>query len=114
MIRTLGVLFASAFLATAAHATVTTVEYTGSDGAAVTVAYDDATGTATVVGGESDGATAPYTFDEANNSICSNDAEGKEVCVTFDGTGEEPKVGDTASFTTNDGRSGTATVVGIE
>ncbi len=114
MIRTLSVLFASAFLATAAHAAVTTVEYTGSDGASVTVAYDDATTTATVVGGENDGAAAPYTFDQASNTICSSDAEGKEVCVTFDGTGEEPKAGDTASFTTNDGRSGTATIISVE
>ena len=114
MIRTLGVLFASALFATAAHAAVTTVEYTGSDGASVTIAYDDATTTATVIGGENDGAAGPYTFDEASNTICSNDAEGKEVCVSFDGTGDEPKVGDTASFTTNDGRSGTAKVVGVE
>ena len=113
MIRTLGVLFASAFLATAAHAAVTTVEYSGPDGN-VTVAYDDATSTATVVGGENDGAAAPYTFDQASNTICSSDAEGKEVCVTFDGNGEEPKAGDTASFTTNDGRSGTATIVSVE
>ncbi len=114
MLRILGVVAASALFATAAHATVTTIEYTGSDGEQVTVAYDDATNTATVIGGESDGATSPYTFDEAANKLCSNDAEGAEVCVTFEGTGEEPKAGDTASFTTNDGRSGTAKVVSIQ
>ena len=114
MRRTLGVLFVSTLFATAAHAAVTTIEYTGSDGAQVTIAYDDATATATVVGGENDGAAGPYKFDEASNTICSNDAEGKEVCVTFDGDGGEPKVGDTAAFSTNDGRSGTAKVIAVQ
>lgn len=110
MLRTLGVLFVSAFFATAANAAVTTIEYTGSDGEKITIAYDDATSTASVVGGE-DGASAPYTYDEASNTLCSADAEGAEVCVTFAAPGE--KVGDSSDFTTNDGRSGTATIVAL-
>lgn len=112
MLRTLGVLFASAMFATAAHATVTTIEYTGSDGNSATIAYDDSTNTATVVGGEGDGQAAPYTYDEASNTICGSDNEGKEVCVSFEKPGEN--VGDSSPYSTNDGRSGTATIVSVE
>ncbi len=112
MMRTLGVLFASAMFATAAHAAVTTIEYTGSDGNSATIAYDDSTNTATVVGGESDGQSAPYTYDEATNTICGSDNEGKEVCVTFANPGEN--VGDASDYTTNDGRTGTAKIVDVQ
>ncbi len=110
MIRTLALASAAALMATAASAAVTTIEYTLADGDKVTIAYDDATSTATTNG---DAATArPYTWDEATSTVCSADAEGKEVCATFENAGQE--AGHTTAFSTNDGRSGSATILTIE
>ena len=110
MIRTLALAAAATLFATAASATVTTIEYTLADDQKVTIAYDDVTSTATTNG---DAATArPYTWDEATSTVCSADADGKEVCATFEEAGDQ--AGHTTGFSTNDGRSGTATIVSVE
>ncbi len=111
MIRTIGTLLFACLFATAAHATVTTIEYDLGEGEKVTIAYDDATNLAT---SQADGAAAssPYTWDEATSTVCSTDGEGNEVCATFENAGTE--AGHTTSFTTNDGRAGTATIVSVE
>ncbi len=109
MIRTFGLIAVAGLFATAAHAAVTTIEYQPAEGDAVVVAYDDATSTAT---NKTSGNSGPYTWDEASSTVCSNDADGNEVCVTFESAGTE--VGHKTPFTTNDGRSGTATIVSVE
>lgn len=107
MKKTLGVIALSAFFATAAHATVTTIEYTAGD-QKVTVAYDDSTNTATNTGTNE---SSSYTYDEATATVCRPDGE-KQVCVTFENAGSE--AGHTTPFKTNDGREGTATIVSVQ
>lgn len=97
------------FFASAAQAAVTTIEYTPAEGDAITIAYDDASGTAT---NAATGTSSPYKWDEASATVCSSATDGNEVCVTFENAGSE--AGHTTAFTTNDGRSGTAKIVSVE
>ena len=109
MIRTLGLIAVAGLFATSASAAVTTIEYTLGDGEKVTIAYDDASSTAT---NTADGSASPYKWDEATSTVCSTDPEGKEVCATFENAGTE--AGHTTAFSTNDGRSGTATIISVQ
>ena len=108
MKKILGLLAASTLFATAAHATVTTIAYTPTEGEAITVAYDDAAMTSTNV---ATGESGAYTYDEATGTVCGSSA-GSEVCVTFENPGSE--VGHETNFSTNDGRSGTAKIISVE
>lgn len=107
MKKTLGVIALSALFATAAHATVTTIEYDGGE-QKVTVAYDDSTMTAT---NTESGASNAYTYDEATATVCRKEGD-KDLCVTFENPGSE--AGHSTPFKTNDGREGTATIVSVE
>ena len=107
MKKTLGVIALATLFATSAHATVTTIEYTVGD-QNVTIAYDDATMTAS---NAADGTAKPYTWDEASATVCREDDE-QDLCVTFENPGTE--AGHETPFTTNDGRSGTAKIVSVE
>lgn len=109
MIRTLGLIAFAVLFATSASAAVTTIEYTLGDGQTVTIAYDDATSTAT---NTADGSASPYKWDEATNTVCSSDPEGKEVCATFESAGTE--AGHETAFSTNDGQSGTAKIISVQ
>lgn len=87
-------------LAAPAFAGHTTIQMTRDSGESFTVVLHD-DGTATVNGG----AAEPFTWDETTNELCA--ANG--LCVTFAETSQE--VGFTTSYTTNEGNSGTATLV---
>jgi hypothetical protein len=107
MKRTIGAIALSFVFATAAQATVTTIEYQGAE-EKVTVAYDDSTMTST---NATTGNAIAYTYDEATATVCRKDGD-KDLCVTFENPGSE--AGHTTPFKTNDGREGTATVVSVE
>ncbi len=108
MNKLLGVLAATSLFATAASATVTTIEYAIEGGDTVSLSYDDSSMTVS----DADGNASDYTYDEAGGTVCSNDPDGKPVCATFESTGSE--VGHTTPFSTDDGRSGTATITNVE
>ncbi len=105
--------FATALLISSSpFAQVITVEFKPAEGDAITFAFDDATNTSTNV---ATGETGAYTFNAETNTICGTGADGAEVCATFEGPANaEPKAGDSGSYTTNAGTSGTATIVSIQ
>jgi len=112
MFRLVSAVAVAALFATPAFATVTTIEFKPNDGSeAVTIAFDDTSGTSTIVGSGESGA---YTYDEATGTVCGTDAEGQEICATFENPSAEPKAGDTANYTTSTGAAGVATVISVE
>jgi hypothetical protein len=96
----LGGVAAVLLAAAPAFAGHTTIELTRDSGESFTLVLNS-DGTATVNGG----APEAFTWDEASNQLCA--ASG--LCVTFAGSSQE--VGFTTTYTTNQGNSGTATLV---
>ncbi|MEL6661594.1 MAG: hypothetical protein AAFO57_03780 [Pseudomonadota bacterium] len=100
---------AGAALAAPALAATMTVEFTPSEGEAVSITMsDDGTYTG------SDGTAGTYTWDADSQTLCGTSDAGT-LCATFEGeASDEPAVGDTRAYTADNGSSGTATVTAIE
>ena len=99
------------FFSASAFAAVTTIEFTPAEGEAVTIAFDDATGKSTNV---ATGEVSDYTFNQDSGELCGTDAEGQPLCVTFENSTAETKVGDEGAYTASNGASGTAKVIDIQ
>jgi len=93
----------AALLSAPAFAETITVEFADVDGTKVVVAFDSAAGTATV-----DGEAFPSAYDAATNTVCTQAPDG-EICATMES--EAGDVGSSSAYTTNQGGSGTATVL---
>ncbi|MEO0466267.1 MAG: hypothetical protein AAF216_06970 [Pseudomonadota bacterium] len=95
-----------------ALALTTTVDFTEDEGTQTWVFEDDGTGaggTATAP----DGTTGTYTFDAAAATLCGSMPEG-DICVTFDAVMDAPPaVGDSMTYTSTIGTTGTATITAI-
>jgi len=100
-----------ALVAGPALAASTTVEFTGEDGAVQVWKFSD-DGTAS---GPED-ASATYTWDEEAKKLCATFAgdEPQTVCATFEDNGGDGSVGETAGYTLDDGRKGTAKIIAKE
>lgn len=79
------------------------IELTRSTGESFTLVLDTTASTASVNGAPAEA----YTWDEASNQLCASSG----LCVTFAEAGTEP--GMSTTYTTNEGNSGTATLVSI-
>lgn len=79
------------------------IELTRSTGESFTLVLDTDANTASVNGA----AAESYTWDEATNQLCA--ASG--LCVTFAEAGTE--IGASTTYTTNEGNSGTATLISV-
>lgn len=109
MLRTVSVIAFAAMIATPALAGVTTIEFKSSDGETTTGVYDDSTSTYTI----NDSTEAiPYTWDAEAKKLCGKDADGADACATFEA--EISEVGQSTTFTSQDGESGTATIISVE
>lgn len=98
---------AVAFTAAPAFAGKITIAFAPDGAAPFSITLDDAT--KTVAGPEG---SAPYTFDNTTNTLCVTIEP--EVCATFAGEAKPPVLGDTSTYTSNNGSAGTATIVSIE
>jgi len=109
MRKTLALIAASALFAAPALAATMTIEFSPEGGEPMTITMaDDGTYTG------SDGSTGTYTWDAATQTLCGTSDAGT-LCATFEGEATaEPAVGDTRTFTADNGSSGTATVTSIE
>lgn len=86
------------------------IELANDDGNTVVLTLDDATKTATTEGVEGSFA---YTFDVDTATLCGDPMGEGEICATFADVSGTPAVGDTTTYTTSDGGSGTSTVIAI-
>ncbi|MBO6728751.1 MAG: hypothetical protein QUV02_03580 [Maricaulis sp.] len=77
------------------------IELTRSSGESFTLVLDTTAGTASVNGSTPES----YTWDEGTNQLCASSG----LCVTFAEASQE--VGSSTTYTTNEGNSGTATLV---
>lgn len=100
---------AGALFTAPALAATMTVEFSPEGGEPLTITMaDDGTYTG------SDGTTGTYTWDAATQTLCGTSDAGT-LCATFEGEATaEPAVGDTRTYTADNGSSGTATVTSIE
>lgn len=94
---------AALFVAAPALAGERVIELTRDSGESFTLVLDTTASTASVNGSTAES----YTWNADTNELCA--ASG--LCVTFADAGTE--VGGTTTYTTNEGNSGTATLVSI-
>jgi opacity protein-like surface antigen len=99
---------AAALLSTPAFAETVTLEFAAEGEDAVVLLLDPAANTVTY-----NGDTSAASWDAATNTLCSQTPDG-EICATMADVPETPTVGHTTTFTTNDGKSGTVTVVSVD
>ena len=101
----------AALLATPALAGSTSVEFAGEDGAKQLWKFNS-DGTAE----GPDGAMATYTWDEATKKLCATFAgeTPQTLCATIEEADGDANVGDTSTYTLDDGRKGVSTVVAVE
>jgi hypothetical protein len=99
---------AGALFTAPALAATLSVEFSPEGGEPMTITMsDDGTYSA------SDGSTGTYTWDAATQTLCGTSDAGT-LCATFEGDATaEPAVGDTRTYTADNGSSGTATVTSI-
>lgn len=90
-----------------ATAITTTVEYEIQGAEKQVWTYDESTMTFS----GPDAITGAFTLDEDTGVLCGK-VESQEICVTFEEMSRE--VGHSTPFSTNDGRSGVATVLSSE
>ncbi len=108
MKKRLASVIAAAVAATPAFAAITTIEFKRDTGETQIVTLDGE-GTAT----NAEGASFPYTYDEATLTLCFELPESKP-CATFAEANDDPQVGDSVRYTAADGAEGTATITAIE
>lgn len=94
---------AALFAAAPALAGERVIELTRDTGESFTLVLDTAANTASVNGSTPES----YTWDEGTNQLCA--ASG--LCVTFAEAGTE--IGASTTYTTNEGNSGTATLISM-
>ena len=94
-----------------ALAASTSVEFTGEDGVVQVWKFRD-----DGVAEGPEGATAAYTWDEEGKKLCATFAgdEPQTLCAVFEDNGGTGAVGETAGYTLDDGRKGTAKIVAKE
>ncbi len=103
----------AAFVAAPAYAASSTVEFTGADGRKQVWKFND---DGTAAGPE--GATATYEWTAETKTLCGiikwPDAEPQKSCLVFDTVKEPLAVGDTSTYTAEDGTKGSTVVVAVE
>lgn len=79
------------------------IELTRNSGESFTLVLDTEAGTASVNGSTPES----YTWDEASNELCASSG----LCVTFAEASQE--IGSSTTYSTNEGNSGTATLISV-
>lgn len=100
----------TAFLAAPAFAGSMTMGFTDASDGTTTVMILSDDGTASVEGVDG---TFPYTWDDEAHKLCGDYTGKGEVCATLEDDGTEPAVGQTAAYTTSEGKSGVAEIMAM-
>lgn len=108
MKRLIAIIGATVLLTAPALAATMTLSFATDDGETTVWTLNNADNTAS--NGE---VTLPFTWDAEAKTLCAQAEEG-EICATMDTANDAPAVGDTSTYTTNTGVTGTVTIIAIE